>query len=147
MSNQKGLSLSDLTADIIAAYVGRHKVAPEAVPTLVVDVHGALARAPKLAAEPPSEAREPAVPVKQSVKKDYIVCLEDGKRFRSLKRHLKNEHDLTAEEYRTKWDLPYDYPMVAPSYSQSRSALAKSMGLGKKSTTAAKRSPRKRGQA
>jgi predicted transcriptional regulator len=72
----------------------------------------------------------PAVPVKKSVTKDYIICLEDGKRFKSLKRHLRSSFDLSPEEYRKKWGLPYDYPMVAPNYAQTRSALAKSMGLG-----------------
>jgi predicted transcriptional regulator len=142
MRNQPKALLSELTADIVSAYVEKHKVAPEEIPNLIINVHKALARAPLRATQPATEAPEPAVPIKQSVRKDYIVCLECGKQFKALKRHLRNEHDMTAEEYRAKWGLPRDYPTVASNYAEVRSNLAKAMGLGKKA--AARKSASKR---
>ncbi|WP_200939511.1 MucR family transcriptional regulator [Aureimonas sp. Leaf454] len=120
-------------ATIVAAYVGNNHVASANLPALIESVFQALtaltAVEPK-AVEPPPLV--PAVPIKKSVTDDYIVCLEDGKSFKSLKRHLMTHYDLTPEAYRTKWKLPADYPMVAPNYAAARSALAKTMGLGRK---------------
>src|SRR4029079_14777080 len=115
---------------------------------LIENVHLALVRAPAAAAEPEKPDLVPAVPIKKSVPPDYIISLEDGKKFKSLKRHLKGSYNLTPEEYRAKWGLPRDYPMVAPNYAQARSELAKKIGLGRKSgadTPTKKRAkPRKR---
>ena len=119
-----------LTADIVAAFVGNNSVPAPELPELIAKIHGALRG---LSAPMPAiveEAQKPAVPVKKSVTPDYIVCLEDGLKFKSLKRHLRTKYNLTPEEYRTKWGLPNDYPMVAPSYAEARSNLAKQMGLG-----------------
>jgi predicted transcriptional regulator len=122
-----------LTAEIVSAYVSNNKVSPGDLGKLIEDVHAALQRAPGGPEEPPAEPREPAVPIKRSVTPDYIISLEDGRKFKSLKRHLKNTYGLTPEEYRAKWGLPRDYPMVAPNYAKARSDLAKTMGLGRKS--------------
>ena len=124
--------LVQLTADIVSAYVSNNKIGSEALAKLIEDVHGALMRAPGDQPVQEPEAREPAVSVRRSVTPDYIVCLEDGKKFKSLKRHLQGEHGLSPEEYRSKWKLTRDYPMVAPNYARARSDLAKSMGLGRK---------------
>ena len=122
-------ALLSLTADIVVAHVGANQVAPADLPLLISSVHDALAG---LGAKPPEEAPTSAVPVRASVKPDYLVCLEDGRKFKTLKRHLMTHHGLTPEQYRERWDLPADYPMVAPSYAESRSRLAKEMGLGQK---------------
>ncbi len=119
----------ELAADIVAAYVTKNAVRVSDLPNLIGAVHGALAGLGK-----PAQAVEqpltPAVSVKKSITPDFIVCLEDGKRFKSLKRHLRTQYDMTPEQYRTKWGLPADYPMVAPNYAKARSELAKEMGLG-----------------
>ncbi len=128
--------LAELTAEIIAAYVSNNSVSRENLPTLIAEVHSALVKAPKAGAEPQPEPQEPAVPIRKSVTPDVIVCLEDGKKFKSLKRHLRTDHDLTPQEYRAKWGLKSDYPMVAPNYAKARSELARSMGLGRKSADA-----------
>jgi predicted transcriptional regulator len=125
-------ALVDLTADIVSAYVS-HNVIPAAdLPNLINEVHGALGTLVGLPAEPPKEEQKPAVPPKKSITPDYLICLEDGKRFKSLKRHLKTHYDLSPEQYREKWGLPSDYPMVAPNYAEARSRLAKEMGLGQR---------------
>jgi len=123
-------NLTDLAAEIVSAYVIKNSVRPADLPSLIVDVHKALSstRAGSIVPEP--EPLTPAVNPKRSVFPDYIVCLEDGKKFKSLKRHLRTDYDLSPEQYREKWGLPHDYPMVAPNYAQARSALAKKMGLG-----------------
>ena len=123
-------SYVELAADIVSAYVSNNSVATADLPQLIGEVHAALARVAGGAAELPVEAPKPAVPVKKSVTPDYIICLEDGKKFKSLKRHLRTQYNMTPEEYREKWNLPADYPMVAPNYAEARSALAKKMGLG-----------------
>ena len=123
-------SLVDLTADIVSAYVSNNAVASADLPTLISDVYSALQRTEVEAVEPEPEPLKPAVPVKKSINPDYIICLEDGKKFKSLKRHLRTHYNLTPEEYRDKWNLPSDYPMVAPNYAAARSELAKKMGLG-----------------
>ncbi|WP_417680210.1 MucR family transcriptional regulator [Roseibium sp.] len=123
-------NLIDLTADIVSAYVSNNTVASTDLPNLINEVYGALQRTSTAAQEPEPEPLKPAVPVKKSVMPDYIICLEDGKKFKSLKRHLRTHYDMTPEEYREKWDLGPDYPMVAPNYAAARSELAKKMGLG-----------------
>ncbi|MEZ5841728.1 MAG: MucR family transcriptional regulator [Hyphomicrobiales bacterium] len=123
-------NLIDLTAEIVSAYVSNNTVASGDLPALIADVYGALQRTNGTVAEPEPEPLKPAIPVKKSVSPDYIVCLEDGKKFKSLKRHLRTHYNLSPEEYREKWGLPADYPMVAPNYAAARSDLAKKMGLG-----------------
>ncbi|ESY78541.1 MucR family transcriptional regulator [Mesorhizobium sp. LNHC220B00] len=125
-------ALIELTADVVSAYVSNNPVPVGDLPALIGQVHAALkgAAGSVSAAEP--EALKPAVPIKKSVTPDYIISLEDGKKFKSLKRHLSTQHGLTPDEYRAKWGLPADYPMVAPNYAATRSALAKTMGLGRK---------------
>jgi len=125
-------NLIELTAEIVSAFVSTHSVALGDLPGLINQVHSALYRTSTGAVEPERETLRPAVSVKKSITPDYIVCLEDGKKFKSLKRHLRTHYDLTPEQYREKWDLPADYPMVAPNYAKARSALAKEMGLGQK---------------
>ena len=134
----------DKTADIVTAFVTKNSVPAAELPHLIQAVHTALARLGQGAEEPAAEAKTPAVSIKKSVGADFIICLEDGRKFKSLKRHLKSKYNLTPEEYRAKWSLPKDYPMVAPSYSASRSALAKEMGLGSGGRTKpAAKKPRK----
>ena len=122
--------LIGLTAQIVAAYVSKNTVASGDVPALIADVHQALVRVTGNVEVPERDEMKPAVPVKKSVTPDYIVCLEDGKKFKSLKRHLRTHYKMSPEEYRAKWQLPHDYPMVAPNYAAARSQLAKKMGLG-----------------
>ena len=119
-----------LTADIVAAYVGHNSVSPSDIPALIQHVHAALSRIAGGSGEIVAEAPKPAVSPKRSVTPEYIVCLEDGKKFKSLKRHLRTQYKMTPEQYREKWGLPADYPMVAPNYAVARSQLAKQMGLG-----------------
>ena len=123
-------NLIGLTAEIVAAYVGNNTVSSNDIPALINQVHGALLRVASGEAQPSSEPLKPAVPVKKSISPDHIVCLEDGKKFKSLKRHLRSQYNMTPEQYREKWGLPHDYPMVAPNYAAARSHLAKQMGLG-----------------
>jgi predicted transcriptional regulator len=120
----------ELAADIVSAYVSNNSVAVGELPQLIGDIHAALLRIEGGVAEAPTEAPKPAIAVRKSITPDYIICLEDGKKFKSLKRHLRTQYDLTPEDYREKWGLPPDYPMVAPNYAEARSALAKKMGLG-----------------
>lgn len=128
--NSNSTSFIELTADIVSAYVSNNSVASSEIPGLIGQVHSALMRVSSGQVEAPSEPLKPAVPVKRSVTSDYIVCLEDGKKFKSLKRHLRTQYNITPEQYREKWGLPADYPMVAPNYAAARSQLAKQMGLG-----------------
>ena len=125
-----GSDFIELAADIVSAYVSNNSVAASDLPNLIGEIHGALLRVSSGVQEVPVEAPKPAVPVKRSVTPDYIICLEDGKKFKSLKRHLRTQYNMSPEEYREKWALPADYPMVAPNYAQARSNLAKQMGLG-----------------
>jgi predicted transcriptional regulator len=122
--------LVELTAEIVSAYVSNNTVVASDLPGLISDIHQALSRAAANTTPPEREELKPAVSLKKSVTPDYIVCLEDGKKFKSLKRHLRTHYNLSPEEYREKWGLPHDYPMVAPNYAAARSALAKKMGLG-----------------
>lgn len=126
------LDLVEFSSEIVAAYVSNNAVAPSDLPRLIADVHAALKGLSKEETAEPVEEKKPAVPVRKSVTPDYIICLEDGKKFKSLKRHLRTHYNLSPEEYREKWGLPADYPMVAPSYSATRSKLAKDNGLGRK---------------
>jgi len=119
-----------LTAQIVSAYVSKNALASGDLPSLIGDVHQALVRASGNIEFSDRDELKPAVPVKKSVTPDYIVCLEDGKKFKSLKRHLRTHYKMSPEEYRAKWQLPHDYPMVAPNYAAARSQLAKKMGLG-----------------
>lgn len=125
-----GADLIDLAADIVSAYVSNNTVPASELPSLIGEVHRALANTQSGTTVAEPEPLKPAVNPRKSVFPDYIVCLEDGKKFKSLKRHLRTHYDLSPEEYREKWGLPADYPMVAPNYAAARSALAKKMGLG-----------------
>ena len=120
-----------LTANIVSAYVSNNSVASAEIPVLISQVYSALTRVSNggLVAAP-AEPLKPAVPIKRSVTAEYIVCLEDGKKFKSLKRHLRTQYGLTPDQYRAKWNLPPDYPMVSHNYAEARSQLAKQMGLG-----------------
>jgi len=120
----------ELAADIVSAYVSNNSVSTSELPGLISDIHSALLRISGGTVETPTETLKPAVPIKKSVTPDYIVCLDDGKKFKSLKRHLRTQYNMTPEEYRERWNLPPDYPMVAPNYANARSQLAKKMGLG-----------------
>jgi predicted transcriptional regulator len=126
-------TLIELASQIVAAYVGRNTVEQAELPKLISTVHQALEQAANGGA-PKDETPDikPAVNVKKSITPDYLICLEDGKKFKSLKRHLRTHFSLTPEQYREKWGLPADYPMVAPNYATSRSRLAKDMGLGQR---------------
>jgi len=119
-----------LTANIVSAYVSNNTVSSAEMPALISRVYSALTRVSKAAADAaPAAPLTPAVPVKRSITPEYLVCLEDGKKFKSLKRHLRR-YRMTPDQYRAKWNLPADYPMVAPNYAAARSQLAKQMGLG-----------------
>jgi predicted transcriptional regulator len=120
----------ELTASIVSAFVSNNSVAAGDIPALINQFHSALLRVSSGTKEPPAEPLKPAVPLKKSITPDYLVCLEDGKKFKSLKRHLRTQYNMTPEQYREKWSLPPDYPMVAPNYAAARSKLAKDMGLG-----------------
>lgn len=130
MTNSTSGTFIELTADIVSAYVSNNSVAASEIPLLINQVHAALVRVSGGQAEASPELLKPAVPVKKSITPEYIVCLEDGKKFKSLKRHLRTQYSMTPEQYRDKWGLPADYPMVAPNYAAARSELAKQMGLG-----------------
>jgi predicted transcriptional regulator len=124
-------TLITLTADIVAAHVSNNSVAVNDLPQLIANVHGALSTLGSGSAAPEVRA-EPKVPIRSSIKPDYIVCLEDGKRLKMLKRHLMTHYQMTPDQYRQKWGLNSDYPMVAPNYAEQRRTLAKSIGLGTK---------------
>ena len=126
-----GDPLLPLVAQVAAAYVGRHDVAPDDLPALMRTLYRSLAEASEDA--PPAPVREPAVPVEESITDTHLICLEDGKPYQSLKRHLRTAFGLTPEQYRARWGLPDDYPMVSPAYARRRSALAKKAGLGRNS--------------
>jgi predicted transcriptional regulator len=123
-------SYIQLTANIVSAYVSNNTVASAEISNLIAQVYSALIRTSGGQLATQTEPLKPAVPVKRSITAEHIVCLEDGKKFKSLKRHLRTQYDMTPEQYREKWSLPPDYPMVAPNYAAARSQLAKQMGLG-----------------
>ena len=122
--------LPGLVADIVSAYVSANQIPPHDIPGLIRTVHSSLREISNGGAVSTETSQEPAISVKKSVTPDYVICLEDGKKFKSLKRHLRTRYNLTPDEYRAKWGLPHDYPMVAPNYAKERSNLAKRMGLG-----------------
>jgi predicted transcriptional regulator len=130
MNDTTGKSFIDLTATIVSAYVGNNPTPAAELSALIAQVHAALVRVSNGRPEIVTEPAKPAVSVKKSMTAEYLVCLEDGKRFKSLKRHLRTQYAMTPEQYREKWGLPADYPMVAPNYAVARSQLAKKMGLG-----------------
>ncbi|MCF2522983.1 MucR family transcriptional regulator [Bradyrhizobium sp. G127] len=120
----------DLTASIVSAYVSNNATTAAEIPALISQIHAALVRVSSGSTEVAVEPSKPAVSIKKSMTSEYLVCLEDGKRFKSLKRHLRAQYNMSPEQYREKWGLPADYPMVAPNYAVTRSQLAKKMGLG-----------------
>ena len=120
----------EMTADIVSAYVGNNAVTAADLPALIQSVHRALTGISSGVETAEVAPKEPAVPVRRSITPDFLVCLEDGRKFKSLKRHLRTKYNMSPEEYRAKWNLPKDYPMVAPNYAKARSDLAKQMGLG-----------------
>ncbi|MEA2822707.1 MAG: hypothetical protein QOJ86_4711 [Bradyrhizobium sp.] len=130
MNEPAGKNFIDLTTTIVSAYVSNNPMPASELPALISQIHAALLRVSTGRAELPIEPAKPAVPVKKSMTADYLICLEDGKRFKSLKRHLRTQYGMTPEQYRDKWGLPPEYPMVAPNYAVARSQLAKKMGLG-----------------
>lgn len=134
-------TLITLTSDIVSAHVSNNSVSVEDLPALITNVYGALAGLGGAAAVE-EEKPEPAVSVRASVKPDYIVCLEDGKKLKMLKRHLMTHYNMTPEEYRARWNLPADYPMVAPNYAEKRRELAKKIGLGRKPNARRGRKPK-----
>jgi len=127
-----GAGVVALASDIIVAYISNNPVPRSELPALISNIHATIERLRMGAVAEPEAKLVPAVPAKKSVRPDHIVCLEDGKKFKSLKRHLATHHDLAPDEYRRKWGLARDYPMVAPAYAAARSSLARSMGLGHK---------------
>src|SRR6201996_3236128 len=127
MSDTAGKNFIDLTANIVSAYLSNNPTPASEIPNLISQIHAALLRVSSGRSDVPAK---PAVSVKKSIHPDFLVCLEDGKRFKSLKRHLRTQYNMTPEQYRDKWGLPADYPMVAPNYAVARSQLAKKMGLG-----------------
>jgi predicted transcriptional regulator len=141
MSETSSPSLLSLTAQIVGAHASHNQVTSDALLRLIESVYTTLANVGTQGAVPSAEKAQPAVPIKKSVFPDHIVCLEDGKKLKMLKRHLATSYNLTPEQYREKWGLPASYPMVAPDYAQRRSALAKSIGLGRKPATPAKAEP------
>src|ERR1700748_2370281 len=130
MNDGTGKSYIDLTANIVSAYLSNNPTPAAEISNLTAQVHSPLLRVSSGRIETPMEPAKPAVSLKKSINPDYLVCLEDGKRFKSLKRHLRTQYNMTPEQYRDKWGLPTDYPMVAPNYAVARSQLAKKMGLG-----------------
>lgn len=134
MSDPVAVALLELTTDIVSSYVSNNSIQASELPSLISMVHGKLneLQSGSPTAEERVEAPKPAVNPKKSISEDYIICLEDGRQFKSLKRHLSSQYNMTPEEYRAKWGLAPDYPMVAPAYRAQRSALARSMGLGRK---------------
>ena len=131
MTDGASKSFIDLTANIVSAYLGNNPTPASEIPNLISQIHAALLRVSSGRSDAPTEPAKPAVSVKKSVNPDYLVCLEDGKRFKSLKRHLRTQYNMTPEQYRDKWGLPPDYPMVAPAYAARRSDFAKQIGLGR----------------
>jgi len=139
--NLDSSELLRMTTDVVSAYLGNNTVAASQISEVISTVHEALSRLNTEQNEPEAEPAKPAVPIRRSITPEYIVCLEDGKRLKMLKRHLRTTYNMTPEEYRAKWGLPADYPMVAPNYAAQRSEFAKKIGLGR---NAVKRGGRKR---
>lgn len=131
MTSLTNADILEMTSDIVSSFVSHNLVAPNALPDLIKTVHETIAY---IAADEPAEAArpDPAVPISKSITPDHIICLEDGRKLKMLKRYLRSRYELTPDEYRARWGLPIDYPMVAPNYADKRSALAKEIGLGRK---------------
>lgn len=140
-------SIVELTADVVSAYVSKNPVPAAELAALIGKIHASFRALTSGAPAETPEPQKPAVPIRKSVAPDYIVCLEDGKQFKSLKRHLMSQYGLTPEEYRAKWNLPADYPIVAPNYAAARSEMAKKIGLGRKSKVPASQPARGRRKA
>ncbi len=140
-SEDQNTTLLALTAQIVSAHVGKNQVPPAGLPALIEQVYGALRSAGHEPAAPPAEKQQPFVPAKRSIFPDYIICLEDGRKLKTLKRHLRSTFGLSPEQYREKWGLAADYPMVAPNYAEHRSRLAKQLGLGRKPAAAEDAAP------
>jgi predicted transcriptional regulator len=140
--DQREAELIELSSEIVAAYVGHNALSVADLPKLIADVYTALKSLGSGQAVVAAEPLKPAVTVRRSVTPEHLTCLEDGKKFKSLKRHLMTHHNLTPQQYRDKWNLPVDYPMVAPNYSATRSTLAKSSGLGRKAAPPARKARR-----
>jgi len=134
--NLPSTNFIELAADIVSAYVSNNSVPSGELPALINDIHSSLVKIAGGVADIPTETLKPIVSVKRSITPDYLVCLEDGKKFKSLKRHLRTQYNMTPEQYREKWNLAPDYPMVAPNYARERSSLAKKMGLGQQRSKA-----------
>ena len=135
MSSEKTKSLSDeemlrMTASVVSAYVGNNSLPPTQIPDVIKTVYGSLTSLGR--AGGPRDLPRPAVPIRRSITPDYIVCLEDGRKLKMLKRHLRTTYNMTVDDYRQKWGLPVDYPMVAPNYAKQRSVFAKRIGLGRR---------------
>lgn len=142
MTSDESDDLVKSTVRLASAYFSRNAISPDQIPPIIADIHGSLGALGRQQPEP--EPLKPAVPIKKSITPDFLVCLEDGKQLKMLKRHLRTTYDMTPEQYRAKWGLPSDYPMVAPNYAKSRSEFAKKIGLGRKAAQPApRRSPRK----
>ena len=134
MAEQTGTEMNDLvtmTADVVAAYVAQNTLPSSELPALIQQIHSTLQQVASGVQHAPDQPLTPAVPIKKSVTRDYIICLEDGKQLKMLKRYLRSRFDMSPEDYRRKWGLPPDYPMVAPAYAERRSAFAKEIGLGR----------------
>ena len=127
-SDEKRTEMIALTTEIVSAFVRNNSVDASELPTLISEVHSSLSKLSS--AQAFADGQQPAVPITESITDEFLICLEDGKEFKSLKRHLRTKYQLSPEQYREKWGLPYDYPMVAPAYARQRSELAKQMGLG-----------------
>ena len=131
MEKQGSDNMVELAASIVSAYISNNSLPMSELTSLITSVHAIVAKlSTGTPVASPTEPLRPAVPIKKSITEEYLVCLEDGRRFKSLKRHLRTRYHLTPEQYRAKWQLPPDYPMVAPGYAQTRSQMAKDMGLG-----------------
>ncbi len=128
--SESNSNIIDLSTEVVSSYLTNNKLAASEIPALIASVHGALDALASGKVEEPTPELHPAISIKKSITPDAIICLEDGKAFKSLKRHLRTKYNLSPEDYRAKWGLPTSYPMVAPNYAASRSALAKNMGLG-----------------
>lgn len=131
--------LMEFTSDVVSAYVSNNPVSTNELPNLISEVHASLSKVMDAKSGSGSGNTKPAVPIRKSLHDDYIICLEDGQKFKSLKRHLRSHYDMSPEDYREKWGLPADYPMVAPNYAKARSRLAREMGLGRKPGTKIKK--------
>jgi predicted transcriptional regulator len=139
MEEEERAEIIEMTADIVSAYVGHNAVAAADLPELIQAVHRALSDVSPTAEPVDVAPKEPAVPLKRSITPEFLICLEDGRKFKSLKRHLRTKYNMSPDEYRAKWKLPKDYPMVAPNYAKARSDLAKQMGLGQGGRQAARK--------